>query len=734
MNEIQKLIPAFYMENGSRMKLILPILVGACLYLFAETLFAQEDLSVFNYWNYYENVPSVSLYKHLVSQASKQLDTRSKAIAKLKTKAEWQSRQADVRIKLTHAMGPFPEKTPLNPVVTGTLQRDDFRVEKLYFESRPGYFVTAAIFIPTKRAEKSPAILYCSGHSPNGFRSDVYQRIILNYVKKGFIVLAFDPIGQGERLQYQGGPVMMKGEDEHSYPGAQSFISGLSPANYFTWDGVRAVDYLVSRKEVDASRIGIAGRSGGGTQATYIAAMDERILAAAPECYITTFDKLLKSKGPQDAEQNLMHGIANGIDMADFLEVRAPKPTLIVSTTRDMFSIQGTRDVYQEVQKAYGVFGKKNHLHVTEDDAGHASTLKNREASYAFFQKYLSNPGSSEEVNVSILSDKDLYVTPEGQIQSLLKGETMFSLNLKFTKGAIERREKLRKSTLGYRKELLAAVISKTGYERQNGHVESIFSGRLQRSRYSIEKYLVKGSGDYYLPVLWFKPKKSVGKTVLLLHEQGKAVAARPAELADQLADQGIEVILPDLSGIGELGSGYIKGGDSEIDGVPLNLWFTGIQTYKSLVAVRAEEIGILTTFIKNNSSPSTKIAAVAAGTLTSDLLHAAVIQNAFDKLVLVNPLLSWQSIADEKYYKTKFVMSSVAGALATYDLPDLASMSGKKLLALNPVNGAGVELEQVKARSVYSKPLVDNGNDNPVVKCALSNENILSALMEWIR
>src|SRR5690625_4009691 len=124
---------------------------------------------------------------------------------------------------------------------------------------------------------------------------------------------------------------------EHSYPGSQSFLAGISPATYFVWDGIRAVDYLLTRDEVDPERLGITGRSGGGTQTAYIAALDDRLVAAAPECYITTFDKLLKSRGPQDAEQNMMKGMARRVDMAGYNEGSAARQTLIVRTSGDIF-------------------------------------------------------------------------------------------------------------------------------------------------------------------------------------------------------------------------------------------------------------------------------------------------------------------------------------------------------------------------------------------------------------
>ncbi|GAB3915166.1 alpha/beta hydrolase family protein [Larkinella knui] len=668
-----------------------------CSIYFPNDAAAQEDLSVFPYWSYEEGSPSTSLYRHLCQRAFRQLQTRKQAITKLKTKADWEKRQAAVRAKLQKMVGPFPAKTPLNPVITGTIQREDFTVEKLYFESRPHYYVTAALFVPKNRSGKLPAIVYCSGHSYNGFRQESYQRIMLNYVKKGFIVLAFDPIGQGERLQYDDEVVKKSAVNEHSYPGAQSFIAGLSPANYFIWDGIRSVDYLLTRSEVDPARIGIAGRSGGGTQSAYIAALDDRIVAAAPECYITTFDKLLRSKGPQDAEQNLLYGLENGIDIPDYLEVRAPKPTLIVATTMDIFSIQGARNAYQETRKAYQAHGRVDALTMVEDDAGHLSTVKNREASYAFFQKYLKNPGSPADLEVEFFKEKELFVTSGGLVRNSLQGETLFSLNQKYTQTRLNEREK-RPAVSG--KNLREKIIALTGYEKPPLGTDLIFCGRLHRPQYAIEKYLIKGSGNYYLPVLWLKPQIKSTKTLLLLDERGKATAAKVGEWADQLAQAGYQIILPDLSGVGELGTGFMKGGDSVIEDIPLNLWFTGVLTHKSLVAVRAEEIEILADVIKKSIGLNRPLAASAFGTLNADLLHASVLNNMFDQIVLLNPLVSYQSLIEEKHYKTKFVLSAVAGALSAYDLPDLvATLPTDKLLIINPLDASekGVSSEETK-------------------------------------
>src|SRR5690606_7320498 len=209
--------------------------------------------------------------------------------------------------RFQEVIGTFPDiRTPLNPKVTSVHTRNGIVAENLYFESLPNYYVTATFFYPEGTSSRLPTVLFCSGHSADGYRYWKYQAVILNLVKKGFAVLAFDPIGQGERKSYldESGNPTLKPTFEHSYPGVQTFLAGRSPAYYFIYDGIRALDYLETRDEVDMKRLGITGWSGGATQTAYIAACDKRIYASVPALYLTTFEMLLKSNGPQDAEQN----------------------------------------------------------------------------------------------------------------------------------------------------------------------------------------------------------------------------------------------------------------------------------------------------------------------------------------------------------------------------------------------------------------------------------------------
>jgi len=670
------------------------------LYLSLAFLFAvlisshsQDDINLFDYWKYYSDAEN-SLYKYFCSTGLQLLEEREAAIDKLQTKEEWLQRQSDVRDKLLDIIGPFPEKTPLNVRVTGTIQKEGFHVEKLIYESMPNYFVTAALFIPDNLKDKAPAILNPIGHSTMSFRRDVYQHSIINLVKKGFIVLAYDPIGQGERLQYidkATGMSRFGSTQEHSYPGAQCFISGYSPAKYFIWDGIRGIDLLLSRKEVDPDRIGITGISGGGTSSAYIGAIDDRILASAPECYITKFEYLYKSRGPQDAEQNLFHFIKNGLDHPDFIEIRAPKPTLIISTTRDFFSIQGARESFHEAGKAYSALGAKGNIQMSEDDNGHGFTKKNRETMYAFFQQHLDHPGDASDHEVETLPLDELWVTESGQLATSLKGETIFSLNKRIVEKQVSALDSKRMNMEEHLSAVPDALTTITGISFPERFGSEIFSGRFENSSYSLEKYLIEGSGDYMIPLALLIPAKNrENETILLLHEEGKSYAMNSDSLAKQLVANGYTVLLGDLPGIGELGPGYLKG-DAYIENISYNQWFAGILTGKSIVGLRAEDIIRMTHFLKSKFSEFNAISVVSVGVLGSELLHAALLDRSIHKVCLVQPFLSFAGIALEAQYKPAFISSTVAGAIERYDLPDLmAALSPRKVMILNPLSATG--------------------------------------------
>ena len=223
--------------------------------------------------------------------AQQQLQRREQAIAEIRTVADAEKRKQWARAKILELIGGLPDyEGPLNARVTGRISGDSIVIEKVIFESLPGLFITANLYRPDRQG-RHPAILFSLGHWDEG--KVAAQLIAANLAAKGFVVLAFDPSGQGERQQaydrrlgrsLAGGSV-----NQHFMNGATTLLIGQSFARYRIWDAKRALDYLLSRPEVDPEKVGCTGCSGGGTVTTYISALDPRIKVAAPACYMNSF-------------------------------------------------------------------------------------------------------------------------------------------------------------------------------------------------------------------------------------------------------------------------------------------------------------------------------------------------------------------------------------------------------------------------------------------------------------
>lgn len=677
-------------------------------FLSAGKIKAQESLEVIrgesnnNSWLQYSDVQN-SLYHHLANQAYELLDQRAEEIAGLNTLSDWQERQKSLRETFSDIVGPFPEKTPLNAKILRTVTKDEYKVEHIVYESQPGFYVTSSLFIPERlrSSDKAPAVIYASGHSNLGYRGEVYQHVILNLVKKGFIVFAFDPVGQGERLEYidpDTGNSLISGANEHSYAGAQAFITGNSQAMHMIWDGIRAVDYLLTRNEVDPSRIGITGRSGGGTQSSYIAAIDDRIYAVAPECYLTNFTRLLQTIGPQDAEQNMFNAISRGVDHGDFLLVRAPKPALIIATTRDIFSIHGFRETETEVSHIYKAYGKEDNLSSVEDDAPHTSTKKNREAMYTFFQKHLNNPGNPNDEETQPLTEDEIQVTQTGQVSTSLGGETIYSLNSQRADKLVRELEASRNNLERHIPGVLNSSKKLSGYREPSEINVPVFTGRIQREGYVIEKYFTKGEGDHVIPYLLMIPDKPNNKALVYLHPTGKNIEASEGGEIEWFIKNGFTVLAPDVLGVGETGPESINFNHPYIQ-----KWYASTLIGRSIVGIRAADVIQLVRLLKKDDEIS-DVYGVARKQMTPVLLHAAAFDPGISRIALIEPYSSYRSIVMNRFYDLSFIYSTVPGALEAYDLPDLAStLAPRKLVMAGVTDGAGNSVEKVSLDEDFS-------------------------------
>ena len=202
------------------------------------------------------------IQEYFVGRVRQVEQTADKRRSEIHTKSDAEAYLGEVRAKIQQCLGPWPEKTPLNARVTGKHDRDSYTIENVIFESRPGFMVTANLYIPKGRKFPLPAVVVACGRDESG---KFAYHIFSSLARMGYVVLIFDPIGQGERVQYLTSEQKQRiGNSvfEHLYAGNQLFLTGESLSSWFAWDGIRAVDYLISRPEVDIEHIGVTGVSG----------------------------------------------------------------------------------------------------------------------------------------------------------------------------------------------------------------------------------------------------------------------------------------------------------------------------------------------------------------------------------------------------------------------------------------------------------------------------------------
>lgn len=337
----------------------------------------------------------------------------------LKTKADAEAYVRSVQERIRECFGPLPEKTPLNAKVTKTLERDGYRIENIVFESRPSYLVTGNLYLPTNSKGKVPGVIGACGHSLNGKAAEAYQSFAQGLARQGQACFLIDPVGQGERFQYLNeklGSRLGGGTTEHNQMGVPQALVGEFLGTWFVWDAMRALDYLLTRPEIDPQHLGITGNSGGGTQTTWLCGMEPRFTMGAPSCFVTTFRRDAENELPQDMEQCPPRVLAQDLDHCDFLAAMAPKPVIILAQEKDFFDNRGSTESYERLKKLYTLLGKPENiqLHIGPDPHGYSQS--NREAMYRFFGKATGIPAAAAEPALTLEKDADLLCTPKGQV------------------------------------------------------------------------------------------------------------------------------------------------------------------------------------------------------------------------------------------------------------------------------------------------------------------------------
>lgn len=647
-------------------------------------------------------------FRHLAHEA---LDRRLEEYARLKTPKQIRVWQTKTRNRFRELLGGFPERTPLNAKVVGKLQGDGFRVEKIIYESCPGFLVTANLYLP-ETPGPYPGVLFPCGHSENGKAAGSYQKACMLLAKNGCAALIYDPPGQGERKQilrqgehdHEVHQTPFKSTSEHMVTGVAPVLLGQNLATYFIWDGIRGIDYLKTRDDILADRIGCTGNSGGGNQTSFLMALDDRIVAAAPGNFITTTRIKNDRPGPGDAEQNIFSQTKYGIDHPDFLLMRAPRPTLILAATRDFVPIAGSWIAYRQAKRVYSKLGFPERVDLVETDDKHGYNQELRVAMVRWMRRWLlGRDDAITEGKLTLFRDRQLQCTPKGQTLLVEGARSIFDLNQDQERRLAEKRRTATDATD-------PAFVNVSDAQRRSW-IETLidsgenvdpekFSGEqlstLRRDGYRIERFVFNSSSHLKLPALLFVPDESTQQATLYLHDRGKAAEAAPDGEIGRLVQAGQTVLAIDVAGCGESQmKPWRYGSMSGVLGPNSAEFYVAYMLGKSLVGLRVDQIRASLNWLQSHGSNLKNVDVIATGELTVPALHFAVLDpERFRKLELRQGLDSWKSVIDTPITERQLV-NVVHGVLRYYDLPDLrAMMADGRLKVVDPRDASGKPLQ----------------------------------------
>lgn len=642
---------------------------------------------------------------HLRELAQRSYLSRNRELAKLTSAPAIRARQKWVRQTFWKLAGGEPEPTPLNARSLGTIEREGYRIEKVLYESVPQFHVPANLYIPTSGKAPYPGILFQMGHSFNGKAADTYQRCCQGLARLGFLVLAFDPMGQGERIYYPGSSLqrtrLRSSDDEHTTPGKQMLLLGDTCTRLQVWDAIRSLDYLAAHPLVDPKRLASTGQSGGGTLTMLLAAADDRLAAAAVMSGNTENVACANFNPPgstDDAEQDLVGGGPLGFDRWDLLYPLAPKPLLLGVSAKDFFGTYSPSyltsgwEEYGKLRAVYEKLGAGGRIAWTETPLPHGLSYDSRLAVYNFFSRWLKGESKeiAEEPSLELERDETLWVAPSGSVVKSFGGKTPFQLN---KERAIERNPAPLDRLL---------VVRRPDYSLHTTMLRSVPSRGL-----NIEALEVNSDSKVWVPAWLFQPRQSdPGKPiVLVLDPGGRNGGWQEGGLYQSMALQGYPVCVADLRGVGDLAPEFGRGSPhyARSHEEEENYAWASLILGAPMLGQRVTDIlALVQALVNYRPLTGRKIRLAAQGKMTVPAVFATALEPRVDSLYLSGGLVSFRNIVDSENYSHSFA-NFVPGLLRHTDLPEvIAGLAPRPVTLAGSVDATGRPAAESMVSAAY--------------------------------
>jgi dienelactone hydrolase len=615
--------------------------------------------------------------------------------AAITTKADAEAYVKSARDRIRECFGPEPEKTPLRPRITGVVERESYRIEKVIFESRPGFLVTSNLYLPKGRSGPLPCVLVACGHSENSKCAEAENAIAQSFARLGYVALIFDPPGQGERYQYVDPSDAAKSRYqyatfEHAQAGNQQSLVGESCSAWFAWDGVRALDYLLSRPEVDPQHVGITGNSGGGMETAFLCGLEPRFTMAAPSGWVTTIRRNAENELTQDTEQCPPRVLALGLDHSDFLAAFAPKPIVIQAQEKDFFDVRGSQEAFERLKHLYTLLGKPDNIHLNIGLNYHSYPRASREVTYRVFNQATGVSVPADEPPLTIEKDETLWCTPRGQVV-YENSRSIFW----FTRDKSASLAKNRPTLAG--KALQDAARNLLKMPTSAGVPDYSILRNAGRNRYSTKgfcTYAVETELGVYAPVtrlyhdqLTSRPPRESKRAVLYVSHQSADAELREEPLVADLlrAETDAAFYACDVRGVGESRPNIGGAGGRLHRPFDSDYFFAAnsLMLDRPYLGQKVWDVIRVLAWLRDQGHTEIHLAAKGWGALAATF--AALLGPFVAQVTLKHALQSFATVAETEDYRWPYSML-LPGVLLHFDLPDCyQALASQKLKQIEP-------------------------------------------------
>ena len=602
-----------------------------------------------------------TLPRLLLAGVERKVKQHRETMLSIPSQAEWERRRNNVERAILQAIGGYPDDTPLNARTIAMHERDGYRIENILVDSLPGFELNINLYVPSEIAAPAPAVLCPTGHS--GKESPHYQELAQGICRMGCVALIYDCLGRGER----------SAGNEHFDVGTQCVMLGRNLLRYFVWDSRRALDFLLTRPEVDPGRIGCTGTSGGGRTTIFHTALDPRIACAVPLCCQLSVLEQVRQRYTGCPEAYLWGFLGSGYDIPDVLAMAAPRPLQIIAATRDdINSVDIAESTFDIVRHIYSLYGAEQKVSLELVDDPHGYTKAMRRRMYDWMCRWLRHepprldePPQPDEPPL-VLEQPEVLACP-------LSGETtVATLNA----AAVREVERKRRPCADYA-ERVRHVLALPARRRPGEVVGRETTPLFGYPR--IEEYLVRSEKGVVLPAARLVPAED-GHNVLYLAETGCESYYMNA-ITEEFRQTQLPVITADCRGIGSLRPWpspweHVWFCQSEWE-MTQGLWELG----RTLVGMRVTDLQAVLDAVLPAGG---KVIVVATARLGLTAAHLAVLDGRASAMCLIDSLGSLADLAAAPRNRWGY-SSALPSVLLHYDVPDLlASLAPRPLMVLN--------------------------------------------------